>query len=133
MTFITLPGDTPHVETALRPDELITAVELPPLPFASRSLYRKVRDRASYAFALVSVAAALDIEGGRITECAAGARRRGAETLAGLRGENAFWRARKRTKNRSVVRRRRSLPEARGYRDNAFKIELAKTDDRRAC
>ena len=66
MTFISLPGDTPHIETALRPSELITAVELPPLAFASSSLYRKVRDRASYAFALVSVAAALEIEGGRI-------------------------------------------------------------------
>ena len=54
------------METTLRPDELITSVELPGLPFARRSLYRKVRDRASYAFALVSVAAALEIEGGRI-------------------------------------------------------------------
>ena len=56
-----LPGDTPDLETLLEPGELITAVELPPLPFAARSTYRKVRDRASYAFALVSVAAALEL------------------------------------------------------------------------
>src|SRR5262245_13953303 len=53
--FHKLPGDTPQIETALRSNELITAVELAPVSFASRSLYRKVRDRASYAFALVSV------------------------------------------------------------------------------
>ncbi|HWM35902.1 MAG TPA: xanthine dehydrogenase family protein subunit M [Streptomyces sp.] len=56
-----LPGDTPHIETQLADDELITAVELPALPLAAHSRYRKVRDRASYAFALVSVAAALDV------------------------------------------------------------------------
>jgi len=67
--FHRLPGDTPEVETELRPHELITAVELPPLPFAARSTYRKVRDRSSYAFALVSVAAALDVdEGGRVRD-----------------------------------------------------------------
>lgn len=60
--FHQLPGDTPWQETALRAGELITAVEVPPLPFATRSAYRKVRDRASYAFALVSVAAALDLD-----------------------------------------------------------------------
>jgi xanthine dehydrogenase YagS FAD-binding subunit len=65
--FHRLPGDTPHVETALAADELITAVELPPLPVAATSRYRKVRDRASYAFALVSVAAALEVEDGVVT------------------------------------------------------------------
>jgi xanthine dehydrogenase YagS FAD-binding subunit len=58
-----LPGDTPEIETDLGPDELITAVELPALPVAATSRYRKVRDRASYAFALVSVAAALEVRG----------------------------------------------------------------------
>src|SRR5471032_1403290 len=52
-----LPGDTPDIETELRAGELITAVEIPALPFAMRSSYRKVRDRSSFAFALVSVAA----------------------------------------------------------------------------
>ncbi|GAA3814303.1 xanthine dehydrogenase family protein subunit M [Amycolatopsis tucumanensis] len=66
--FHRAPGDTPHVETALAPDELITAVELPPVPVAANSRYRKVRDRASYAFALVSVAAALRVEDGEIAE-----------------------------------------------------------------
>ncbi|WP_188194239.1 FAD binding domain-containing protein [Nonomuraea sp. SYSU D8015] len=64
--FHLLPGDTPHVETALAADELITAVEVPPIAAPSR--YRKVRDRASYAFALVSVAAAMEVEDGTITQ-----------------------------------------------------------------
>ncbi|MBO0871407.1 MAG: xanthine dehydrogenase family protein subunit M [Micromonosporaceae bacterium] len=62
-----LPGSTPHVETVLAPGELITAVELPP-PVAANSRYRKVRDRASYAFALVSVAAALQVRDGTVTQ-----------------------------------------------------------------
>ncbi|HST53111.1 MAG TPA: xanthine dehydrogenase family protein subunit M [Pyrinomonadaceae bacterium] len=64
--FHRLPGDTPHVDTNLQPDELIVAVNLPSSAFAKRSGYLKVRDRAQYAFALVSVAAALDIRQGRI-------------------------------------------------------------------
>jgi xanthine dehydrogenase YagS FAD-binding subunit len=60
-----LPAETPHIETTLEHGELITAVTLPPPP-AGRQIYRKVRDRASYAFAMVSVAAVLDIEGGVI-------------------------------------------------------------------
>ena len=63
-----LPGETPHVETVLHTGDLITAVELPPLPLAARSTYRKVRDRSSYAFALVSVAAAIRVESGVIVE-----------------------------------------------------------------
>jgi xanthine dehydrogenase YagS FAD-binding subunit len=63
--FHTLPGDTPHVETLLRKGEVITAVTLPPQP-PGRQIYRKVRDRASYAFALVSVAAVVDAADGRI-------------------------------------------------------------------
>jgi xanthine dehydrogenase YagS FAD-binding subunit len=62
-----LPGDTPDVENTLEPGELITAVELPP-PLRARSSYRKVRDRASYAFALVSVAAALRVEDQKVTQ-----------------------------------------------------------------
>ena len=61
-----LPGNTPHVETALAPGELITAVTLPP-PVGGVQVYRKVRDRASYAFALVSVAAVVRPDGaGRV-------------------------------------------------------------------
>src|SRR6266705_2271092 len=60
--FHRLPGDTPERDTNLGPDELIIAVDLPAMPLAARSHYLKVRDRASYAFALVSVAAALDLD-----------------------------------------------------------------------
>lgn len=63
--FYRLPGETPQIETVLVPGELITHVELPPAP-AGRQLYRKVRDRASYAFALVSVAAIVAVEDGKI-------------------------------------------------------------------
>jgi xanthine dehydrogenase YagS FAD-binding subunit len=64
--FHLLPGDTPEKETSLEPGELITEIELPPAKFAGSSYYLKVRDRASYAFALVSVGAGLKIEGNRI-------------------------------------------------------------------
>jgi len=63
--FHRLPGDTPQIETTLRQGEVITAVTLPPPP-TGKQIYRKVRDRASYAFALVSVAAIVDASGGRI-------------------------------------------------------------------
>lgn len=67
--FHRLPGDAPERDTVLEHGELITAVEVPPLPYAAAgSAFRKVRERASYAFALVSVAAALDIRDGRIAE-----------------------------------------------------------------
>ncbi|MBD0736065.1 FAD binding domain-containing protein [Streptomyces sp. CBMA29] len=69
LTDFYLPvGDTPHLETALPPGALITHVTLPPAPVAARSRYRKVRERASYAFAIGSVAAALDIEDGFVRE-----------------------------------------------------------------
>ncbi|MFJ2033703.1 FAD binding domain-containing protein [Streptosporangium sp. NPDC087985] len=64
-----LPGDEPDRDTVLEPGDLITAVELPALPFATRSRYRKVRDRASFAFAVVSVAAALDVTDGVVRDC----------------------------------------------------------------
>ncbi len=69
--FYRLPGDTPHIETMLAPGDLITAVLLP-APAGARQAYRKVRDRASYAFALVSVAGVLDVEDGRIIRPALG-------------------------------------------------------------
>jgi xanthine dehydrogenase YagS FAD-binding subunit len=62
------PGDEPQRDTVLEPGELITAVTVPPLPWARRSTYRKVRDRASFAFAVVSVAAALDVEDGAVRD-----------------------------------------------------------------
>ena len=67
--FYRLPGDTPHIETVLDRGELITHIELPP-PVRGKQIYRKVRDRASYAFALVSVAGIVSVEGGRIASAA---------------------------------------------------------------
>ncbi|MFJ2766622.1 FAD binding domain-containing protein [Streptomyces sp. NPDC087300] len=61
-------GDTPHLETALPPGALITGITLPPTPFATVSRYRKVRERASYAFAIGSIAAAVDVEDGVVRE-----------------------------------------------------------------
>ncbi|MFD1788263.1 FAD binding domain-containing protein [Sphingomonas floccifaciens] len=63
-----LPGDQPDRDTTLEAGELVTAIELPPLPLAATSTYRKVRDRASYAFALVSIAAAVEMDGDRIAD-----------------------------------------------------------------
>lgn len=63
-----LPGEQPQRDTVLEPGDLITEVYLPPLPLARRSAYRKVRDRASYAFALVSVAAALEVSDGVVRD-----------------------------------------------------------------
>jgi xanthine dehydrogenase YagS FAD-binding subunit len=65
--FHRLPGDTPQRDTNLALDEIVTAVELPPQGFASHYTYLKIRDRHSYAFALVSVAVGLDIDGNRIS------------------------------------------------------------------
>lgn len=66
--FHRLPGDEPQKDTTLNPGELIEAIELPSSPFGKRSYYLKIRDRASYAFALVSVAAALELEGDRVKQ-----------------------------------------------------------------
>ena len=63
--FYRMPGDTPQIETVLKPGQIITAVTLPPSPKGTQ-MYRKVRDRASYAFALVSVAAIVETAGGKI-------------------------------------------------------------------
>lgn len=63
-----LPGDTPHLETVLEPGEVITAITVPALPAARRSHYLKVRDRASFEFAVVSAAVALDMNGDRIRQ-----------------------------------------------------------------
>jgi xanthine dehydrogenase YagS FAD-binding subunit len=66
--FHRLPGDEPERDTVLEHGDLVVAVDLPPMPFATTSAYRKVRDRASYAFALVSVAAALDVADGTVRD-----------------------------------------------------------------
>ncbi|RDH77247.1 xanthine dehydrogenase family protein subunit M [Mycolicibacterium moriokaense] len=68
--FFRPPGDTPHIDNTLQPGELIIGIELPPSRLAANSWYLKVRDRQSYAFALVSVAAGLDIRDGVVTDAA---------------------------------------------------------------
>ncbi len=123
--FYRLPGDEPQRDTVLEHGELITAVDLPPLPFATRSHYRKVRDRASYAFALVSVAAALDIAGGVIRDVrialggVAHVPWRAVRAEAALRGtpatQEAFGRAAE-----------AELTGAQPLPGNAFKVPLAR-------
>lgn len=120
-----LPDEQPDRDTVLRHGELITAVELPPLAFATRSRYRKVRDRASYAFALVSVAAALDVVDGVVRDVRV--------ALGGV--AHKPWRA---TKVEQMLRGAPAtaesfsaaadaeLADARPLRDNAFKVPLAR-------
>ncbi|GLF98819.1 FAD binding domain-containing protein [Streptomyces yaizuensis] len=67
-SFYRPPGDTPHIENALRPGELITGISVPPLPWARNSTYLKIRDRQSYEFALTSAAVALQVRGRRIED-----------------------------------------------------------------
>lgn len=123
--FYRLPGDAPHRDTVLEHGALITAVELPALPFATRSAYRKVRDRASYAFALVSVAAALDIEDGRVREArialggVAHKPWRGTRAESVLRGAPATAESFRRAAEAE-------LGDARPLRDNAFKVAMAR-------
>ena len=122
--FHRLPGETPEVDTNLLPGELITSIDLPAFSSGLHSAYRKVRDRASYAFALVSVAAALTVKEGVISDVRL--------ALGGV--AHKPWRA-------SVAERslRGSVPTPENFakaaaaelepaiprRDNAFKIELA--------
>jgi xanthine dehydrogenase YagS FAD-binding subunit len=123
--FHRLPGKTPHVDTTLAVDELITHVELPAPSFAANSWYLKIRDRQSYAFALVSVAAGLEMSGGLIKS--AGLALGGVahkpwrvpeaeKLLIGARSEASSY-----TKAAEVA-----LRGAKGYEHNAFKIEMAK-------
>jgi len=123
--FHLLPGDTPNKETVLCANELIMAVDLPQLPFARRSLYRKIRDRASYAFALVSVAAALEIDNGTIRNARLALGGVAPKPWRALEAERVLSGA-----QATVATFRRAadaeLTNARGYRDNRFKIELAR-------
>ena len=120
-----LPGDDPRRDTTLEHGELITSVDLPPLGFLSNSRYRKVRERASYAFALVSVAAALDVEDGVVRDARV--------ALGGV--AHKPWRA---TKAEEALQGEPigeanfraaaeiELEDAEPLRDNAFKVALAR-------
>jgi len=121
--FHRLPGDTPQQDTTLRPGELIVAIDMPRSAFAAHSHYLKVRDRASYAFALVSVAAGLDLQGGTVRQArlvlgsVAHKPWRSADAEAALVGrvpsEEAF-------RSAAAI----ALREARPLAHNAYKVEL---------
>jgi xanthine dehydrogenase YagS FAD-binding subunit len=120
-----LPGGRPDVETELKPHELITAVQLPALPFAARSTYRKVRDRASYAFALVSVAAALEVVDGRIRDVRLALGGVAPKPWRAWKAEGAL-RGQPATEASFSAAAYAELADAAGLRDNGFKIELAR-------
>ncbi len=123
--FHRLPGDTPELDTNLKPEELILSIDLPPSRFADHSYYLKVRDRASYDFALVSVAAALELDGGTV--------RSARIALGGV--AHKPWRAesaerllidQKAAAESFAAAAREAVAGARPLRDNAFKVELAR-------
>lgn len=123
--FHLLPGQTPHLEHALKAGELITHVDIPAIPYASRSHYLKVRDRQSYEFALASAAVILNIKNGRVENAhiALGGigtkpwRSSAAEkTLIGMPADKPNYQKAAEA----------ALSQAKGYGDNTFKIELAK-------
>ncbi|MFO0575209.1 MAG: xanthine dehydrogenase family protein subunit M [Polyangia bacterium] len=138
--FHRLPGDTPHLDSNLQPDEVITAVDLPARGFAERCAYLKIRDRHSFAFALVSVAAALELEPEPERERARDAAGAGVgiikEARLALGGvAHKPWRE---PRAEAVLRGQRPgeeafaaaaaelLREARSFGHNGFKIELAR-------
>jgi xanthine dehydrogenase YagS FAD-binding subunit len=123
--FHLLPGQTPQLENTLKHGELITAVELPALPFAARSHYLKVRDRASYEFALASAAVALDIQNGTIKGARIAMGGVGTKPWRSLAAEKALTGA---ATNEQSYRAAAEavLADAKPYKFNAFKIELAK-------
>ncbi|WP_036484899.1 xanthine dehydrogenase family protein subunit M [Myxosarcina sp. GI1] len=123
--FHRLPGDTPQIETELQPGELITAIDLPPMDFANKSYYLKVRDRNSYAFALVSVAAAMDVRDNTIQQARM--------ALGGV--AHKPWRAfeaeemlvgKPATEETFKQAAETVLAGAKTYEHNAFKVELGK-------
>jgi xanthine dehydrogenase YagS FAD-binding subunit len=123
--FHRLPGDTPQIDTNLQPDEIITSIDLPPKGFADHHAYLKVRDRHSYAFALVSVAAALEMDGNKIKESrialggVAHKPWRSKEAEALLNGKTA-------TSDNFQAVAEVIMHGAKGFGHNTFKIDLAK-------
>ena len=123
--FHRLPGDAPERDTTLQHGELIVAIDLPPSTFAKNSYYLKVRDRASYAFALVAVAAALEIDGGTIRQARVvlgGVSHkpwRSPEAEAALVGRGA-------SADTFGLAAEAALRDARPLAHNAYKVELGK-------
>ena len=124
--FHRLPESTPQRDTNLERNEIITAIELPPRGFAANCSYLKIRDRLSYAFALVSVAAALELDGDTIKEArlalggVAHKPWRDLSAEAVLQGQSI---------DRSTFTRAANvlLRDARGFEHNAFKVDLARS------
>jgi len=123
--FHLLPGITPHLEHTLRADELITSVDLPAMPYAVKSHYLKVRDRASYEFALTSAAVILDIQNGRIQHAHVALGGVGTKPWRATLAEKVLIGA---LANEQTYRSagEAALSLAKPYKDNAFKVELAK-------
>ena len=121
--FHRLPGDTPHIETSLEPDELIVAVELPKPAAAWRGQYLKVRDRASYEFALVSVAALLEVADGRIRAARIAFGGVGTKPWRGVAVEKALIGANA-GPDAFRAAAERAVEGASPRRDNRFKVEL---------
>jgi xanthine dehydrogenase YagS FAD-binding subunit len=123
--FHLLPGQTPDLEHHLSKDELITHVDIPEIPYATRSHYLKVRDRASYEFALASAAVILDIQNGRIQHAHVALGGVATKPWRAVLAEKVLTGA---TANAKTYRTaaEAALSQAKGYKDNSFKIELAK-------
>ena len=120
-----LPGDRPDRDTVLEAGELITAVSLPPVPPGARQAYRKVRDRASYAFALVSVAAVVEVEDGTVKDVRLALGGVAHKPWRATRAEDAL-RGGPATEAAFHAAAETELAQAVPLNDNAFKIELAR-------
>jgi xanthine dehydrogenase YagS FAD-binding subunit len=120
-----LPEDRPDVETVLEPGELITAVELPPSSLAAHSTYRKVRDRSSYAFALVAVAAALELDGDVVADARVALGGVAPKPWRAWRAEEVL-RGRPATETSFLQAADAELADARPLAGNAFKVDLAR-------
>jgi xanthine dehydrogenase YagS FAD-binding subunit len=120
-----LPGDEPQRDTVLEPGDLITAVDVPPLSFGGRSTYRKVRDRASFSFAVVSVAAAVDLDDGVVRDCRLALGGVSHRPWHAARAEDAL-RGQPATEQSFLAAADAELEQAQPLRDNAFKVPLAR-------
>jgi xanthine dehydrogenase YagS FAD-binding subunit len=123
--FHVLPGAHPERETVLRAGEVITAIDVPALPFARRSLYLKVRDRASYAFALASAAVAVDVTNGRIRDARVALGGVGTKPWRSTAAERVLV-GKPATAATFRAAAGAALAGAVTHKDNAFKVELAK-------
>lgn len=123
--FHRLPGSTPWIETNLKPDELILSIDLPKSSYAAHSTYLKVRDRASYAFALVSVAAALELEGETIRSARIALGGVALKPWRSLEAEKALE-GKPATEATYRAAAEVALEGAKTYKYNAFKVPMAK-------